>query len=278
MARRYNRYGGHRYSGRTPNPGLERALQHIEDARELTAQLGGTDEDVKSYFFNLPPRELAFILDEYGKRHGQPARVYAEETMDQWRSGAREMSGMVAARLFGLLPPRMPTDKKYELVENLWRRLGPRSFRVFTLGYNVPTDLVVATVRDSLLGQVRSFTIPSQLENRFEWLAAGDVTVRQQLLNHLQDMEKNAILAGVSIQVPVILQHLNSSEGQTTQSAAQEIKIGNHAVRLEFRRGHDGITEGSLPPPRIRTGSNDGSYIGWVMAGVAVLLAFLLFM
>ena len=46
----------YRYSSRSA--GLERALQHIEEAKQLTRELGGTDKDVKEYFFSLPTNEL----------------------------------------------------------------------------------------------------------------------------------------------------------------------------------------------------------------------------
>lgn len=58
---RYSR----RYHGRHVDIGHERARQHIEDARRLSAELGGTDKDVKEYFFSLPPHSLRLILDAY---------------------------------------------------------------------------------------------------------------------------------------------------------------------------------------------------------------------
>jgi hypothetical protein len=48
MSYRYKRY----------TIGHKKALQHIHEAEELSQQLGGTDEDVKKYFFSLPPKEL----------------------------------------------------------------------------------------------------------------------------------------------------------------------------------------------------------------------------
>ena len=43
----------YRRRGRRRNYGQERALQHIQEAKDLSRELGGTDEDVKSYFFSL---------------------------------------------------------------------------------------------------------------------------------------------------------------------------------------------------------------------------------
>jgi hypothetical protein len=71
---RYGRYGG-----------WERARQHVSAARRLSAEVAGTDEDVKAYFFSLSPRQLDFILDQYGKKHGTSARAYAAQTIAKSR-------------------------------------------------------------------------------------------------------------------------------------------------------------------------------------------------
>lgn len=43
--------------------GLERAKAHIEAARQLSMELGGTDRDVKAYFFGLPASEVRATLE-----------------------------------------------------------------------------------------------------------------------------------------------------------------------------------------------------------------------
>lgn len=263
----------------TRDAGYEAALRHIEDAEKLTAELGGTDQDVKAYFFSLPPHQLKEILDEYGLKYGENKRQYAEQTFNDWRAGRTKMSGTVAQRLFDLLPPRMPIEKKYELVENLWHHLGPKSNLVFTIGYDVLPETVVAVVAHHTLKEMRDFVFPADLERRFEWLASGDVIIKQKLLNHLRQLERSAILSGAEVQIPVIMQHLNSTDGRSTQSASQEIKIGNHTVLLEFERNHSGMTEGSIRSsnPAIRDSSEQGWSGGWLIVAAAILGLFFLF-
>ena len=278
MARPRKGYSGRSYRKFVTNPGYEAAKQHIAEARQLTEELGGTVQDVKSYFFSLTPAELKKTMNEYGSKFGAPKQSYAEQTFDAWKTGKREMSGIVAQRLFGLLPPRMPLEKKYELVENLWKHLGPKSNKVLTVGYDVSPQAAVDAVANIMLSEVRAFTIPESMENRFKWLAAGDVSVKQKLLNHLQELEQQEIIAGTIMQLPVIFQHLNSPEGQSTRAAAQEIKVGNHKVRLEFERGHSGITEGST---RTRMSATLGfrtenSWVGWAIGAGVVLVIFYL--
>jgi len=112
-----------RYRHRSYDRGSEYALQHIREARNLSHELGGTDEDVKRYFFGLSSAELRPILDEYERENGKAAREYAETTIPQWRSGSRQMSGQNAARLFKLLPRFMHLNSKYDIVESLWEKL-----------------------------------------------------------------------------------------------------------------------------------------------------------
>ena len=66
--------------------GLERALQHIEDARRLTAELGGTDQDVKEYLFSLSRQQLGPILDAYEQKYGPKS---ASMLLKQSRNGER---------------------------------------------------------------------------------------------------------------------------------------------------------------------------------------------
>src|SRR5713226_2467806 len=99
--------GGHRRYYRDRSYGRERALEHIAAARRLSAELGGMDQGVKAYFFCLSPTELSALLDEYERKYRRQAREYAADTIPKWRSGKVQMSGMVAERLFNLLPPRM---------------------------------------------------------------------------------------------------------------------------------------------------------------------------
>ncbi len=76
------RYRGNRYrSYNKRSVGHERALEHIREAEALTRELGGTDKDVKSYFFSLSAAQLRSIFDKYESQYGNLAREYAEKTL-----------------------------------------------------------------------------------------------------------------------------------------------------------------------------------------------------
>lgn len=98
----------HQYRRRNSgNRGLEAAKKHIEEAEQLSEELGGTDKDVKQWFFNLSAQEREEIFIRYTHVNGADAGSYARATFHDWRTGKRQMSGLVAGRLFSLLPPIM---------------------------------------------------------------------------------------------------------------------------------------------------------------------------
>ena len=94
---------------------------------------------------------------------------------------------LVAERLFFLLPPRMPLPTKYEMVQTLWAKYGPRSDTAFVIGPDCDPTLASDEIERHLLDHVTHYSIPDQLEKRFTWLSSGDVAIRQQLLNHFLD-------------------------------------------------------------------------------------------
>ena len=60
---------------RQKNIGLERALKHIEEANILSEELGGTDKDVKEYFFSLPENKLKNYLEIMEKNMVKMLRI-----------------------------------------------------------------------------------------------------------------------------------------------------------------------------------------------------------
>lgn len=254
--------------------GHERARQHIEDYRRLEAELGGSIDDVRKYFFSLPPHQLRIILDEYGKEHGSSARSYADQNMNDWATGRVHMSGQTAERLFKLLPPRMPPLVKYQLVENLWNHVGPKSKKTLRVGLDASVDQVLEAVRKHMDDVVIHYKIPEQLERRFNWLAAGDAQVKQDLLNHFQQYEKQLVAQGAGMQLPVMIDHLRSGAGQHTHRLAQVLKIGNHELEVALDKSASGVA--IVEPWTARPAAAIGQaasykWIWWVVAAIGVL-------
>jgi hypothetical protein len=200
------------------------ALQHIEEARAFTQEVGGVDKDVKTYFFSLSAADLSRLLDAYGARHGRDTEAYAKEAYASWKSGRRQMSGLVAKRLFNLLPARMPLQMKYGLVKKLWDHFCPKSRKVYYIDENADINVLSATVGEHLERQVQDYYISTDLSKRFDWLAAGDVHVRQQLENYFQQLKKAQIGDALRERLRVIESHIGNSP---EDHRIQEIRIGN---------------------------------------------------
>jgi hypothetical protein len=199
------------------------------------------DRDVKAYFLALSSEGLRPILTEYGRSYGAPAREYAERTIAEWRAGTVGMSGLVAERLFALLPPRMTPETKYKLVEELWRRTGPSSDRVLRVGLDATIGDVASAAGRHIEEVAVAYRIPPKLEKRFEWLSAGDASVKQQLLNALLELERAQVVEWIGMQMPVLLAHLKSDQGARTTRLAQIASIGKHRLEIVLDRSASGV-------------------------------------
>ena len=215
------------------NIGLERALQHIEEARELSDQLGGTDNDVKEYFFNLNSKDLKDLLSKYGKKYGPDKKEYAEKIFPYWKSGKTAMSGLVAGRLYDLLPPMMPLEQKYSMIQALWEKYGPKSEKILTFGKDNSIEQLHKEISAYLTNVVQDWEISDNLKKRFDWLSQGDVKLREKLLNHFKDLEKKQILDGLKLKLPVLKDFFIKND-EITKSVKETVVIGNHKLTIKL--------------------------------------------
>jgi hypothetical protein len=102
------------------------------------------------------------------------------------------------------------------------------------------------------------------MEARFDWLAHGDVEVKQQLLNHLRGMERKLVSDGARLQLPVMVDHLKTNAGELTHRMTQTLKVGNHELELFIDREFDGIALEEWKPP-VAPAKEATSDYGWVI-------------
>jgi hypothetical protein len=261
LARRRYRRSGY-------DAGRARALRHIEEARIFSREIGGSDEDVKKYFFSLSPAQLRPVLDEYEARHGHAAREYAERVLPRWRTGRTKMGGDSAKRLFDLLPPRMTLSAKYGLVENLWEHFGPRSKKMLRIGLDANIEMVVRAVNDHVESTVANYKIPDNLETRFTWLSAGDVHVKQELLNYFRQKDKERAVESTREKVPVMLEHLRSDDGRHTHRLAEILKVGKHELEITLDRSSSGVA--LLEPSLFRNQVRNIPWVWFILAGLVL--------
>ena len=252
--------------------GREAARRHIEEARRFAREMGGTDADVKAYFFSLAGDQLNAILTAYGRRYGASKEEYARKALPHWRRGAKTMSGLVAKRLFDFLPPRMPLKKKFELAENVWRHFGPKSNHSYMVGPRASVAAVADKVATRLDEVVTLYNVPEYVRNRFKWLSSGDVQVQEQLLNHFRQLEKALVIEKVNLELPV-LQRQVGNHGAITHRAKSVVRVHKHEIEFWIDDSlEDQVREGRPAPGR--RGSEDG--FGWIWLAIGIAVLFLL--
>ena len=170
----------------------------------------------------------------------------------------------------------MPLAAKYQLTENLWRHTGPKSHKTLRIGINVEVEDVVTAVHDHIERVVLNYKIPEALEARFDWLSAGDVHVKQRLLNHLRQLEKALVVDGARKQLPVMLEHVQGSEGHYTHHLVQVLEIGKHKLEIVVDKAASGVkleSPTAVAAKASNIGSSDVGYgwIWWVAIGAAIL-------
>lgn len=277
MARRPYRYASsYRRSYRSSYDGNEAARRHVREAEEFSREIGGTDTDVKAYFFSLPQGELSTLLTEYGQLYGRDAEDYARQTFSAWKSGGRRMSGLVAKRLFSLLPKRMPFSLKYELAGNIWRHFGPSSSHAFVVGVDTPVEDIAATVAQTLDANVSSYGIPPNVAARFDWLADGDVKVKEQLLNYFRQQEKALALEKVRLELP-ILQNQMRNHASVTGLVRAVLQVHKHQVAVRVRKEPSTAIEVDRTPNGPAREAGGGFLAYWWLWALLAFGLFLLF-
>jgi hypothetical protein len=260
------------YRGRTyaTTAGQEAARRHIEEAREFEREMGGTVSDVKKYFFGLRDTELDEIFSAYGRRYGASAESYARQVFAKWRSGSTKMSGLVAKRLFAFLPLRMPPAIKLELAGNVWRHFGASSTHHFTVGPNADANLFMSKVYDTLSSEIQDYNIPQNVKDRFDWLAAGDVSVKEHLMNYFRQMDRKVATESPHAQLP-ILQAQMRDHSSHTGSIRTKIEIHKHSVEIWIDpRLDEHFREGQ---PERKPTSVGVSGMVWILIVVAAIFA-----
>jgi hypothetical protein len=102
--------------------------------------------------------------------------------------------------------------------------------------------------------------------------------VKQDLLGHLRQKEKSLVVEGARVQLPVMLEHLRSSQSQNTHRLAQVLQIGKHELEVLLEKSFSGV---ALIDPPTRTFSanstttSDYKWVWWVI-GIGIFPFFLL--
>lgn len=267
---------GRRSTYHRRNYGHEAAQRHIAEAEELSAELGGMDNEVKAFFFGLNPQQLEPLLLQYGQVYGEKARDYAIDVMPKWRAGTTKMSGTVAARLFNMLPPFMPIDLKLRIVEGLWEQQGKKQTDYLLVPPDMEPHSILAFVSEKSFGYLQGQEIPQRIRQRFDWLSGSDARVAEQLLRHLRKMQVQA-KEQITAAIMLVAEQTAAANADVISQVVSTIEVSKHAVSIKRSKwvtvpifvGQHQFVRGNEPFPVQR----DHSWIWWV-AGVAIILFF----
>ncbi len=266
---------GYRRRSRISNKeyGRERARRHIEEADAFSAEVGYADQTVKETFFTLSGKALGDLLEQYARLYGESAEQYARATIPRWRSGSVHMSGMVAERLFGLLPPFMQADQKNKIVEAIWKSYGPRSSKYIYVGPDSDPE-AVATVIEGYFDNVNVlYPIPDRLKKRFDWLSGNDATAKEWLLNHFMDRQRSVAIAKARLCIPMLIEGMKGDEARRIGKLSHAVFVGNHQVEIRADPLRSGFIFSDSASAGVRPPWSCGSMASlWILA--AVIIAF----
>ena len=127
-------------------------------------------------------------------------------------------------------------------------------------------------LRDGLRGKNQNVNLSAL----WTGLAAGDSHVKQDLLGHLREREKSLVIEGARVQLPMMLTHLRSAQGDNTHRLAQVLQIGKHELDVSLEKSFSGVA--LVDPPtrafsRPSSSSGDSRWIWWVI-GIVIFLFF----
>jgi hypothetical protein len=247
------------------------AMRHIAEAAEFSSEVGGVDSDIKSYFFSLDAAQIASVMKDYRRHYGAKPADYAEETLSSWKSGRVKMSGLVAKRLFDLLPNKMPLASKYSLVESLWKVKSPSSSATLYIGPDAQNQDIQIAVSTHFQKVLTEFYLPDLIVNRFRWLAEGDVTLQQTLQNHYLNMEREVVKLGLANILPTLADHASRP---TTVMLERKLLVGKNELKLVFSPHAVGISSSSPSIPQAPVSVSDiaNQFGCLIIIGIIVLI------
>ena len=232
------------YKYKRGNYQSSQAIRHIEEAKELTKQLGGIDQDVKVWFFNLTGSTFNNIMQEYKELYGTKAYDYAVYTLPRWKSGQRQMSGMVAERLFNLIPKHMQLADKYKLVDSLWKFTTVSNKVLIRTNKETEINEIVVLLQKEVNRLDTNWEIPENLSNRFVWLAGDDSITYQKLLSYIVDQERKLITTMLPHQITELLNRYQNEWSDTSNYFSHTVDIGKHSVEVRITEDASELTVG----------------------------------
>jgi len=199
----------------------------------VSKRFGGLDDDVREIFFALSADDLERLFRRYEAVCGHAKRQYAERVYQKWRSGEVRMSGLVSERLLGFLPPMLPLQAKYDLVEKLWVRMQAKETVTICIrpdtGYQKALDLVKSTAREKMKTE-----IPNAVRARLGWLSSDDTYLAEDMVKQMFARISEILRREAEIQIRDLFNRFERERGLSFD-ASKEIALGGTTVVIRMR-------------------------------------------
>lgn len=224
--------------------GADYAREHVEAAERLSVELGGTDEELKRWFFSLSDTQLNKIFISYERQYGTKPAAYARATYKKWKVGKTKMSGLVAERLYSLLPNFMPASIKLDLIESLWEHMGPSGSRVITAGRHADINALMTQVTSEVVNMTTFWEIPAHMKFRFNWLSGNDSVISQRLFSHIKAEEKRLGEEILTKKLPSLKARFEGDLKGSATMIAETLKISKQTLEIRLQGEHSKIRSG----------------------------------
>lgn len=270
--------------------GYEAEQRNIEAARRLRAELGDAETQTRQTFLSLDSQRLRQLLHEYRRLYGPRPYEYCIFALPRWQSGRIKMSGMVAERIFNLLPRFVTPTERQQIAEKLWTHLSPGSDNQLMVSPGASAEQVRDKLDDYAHHHIGSYRFPAGLRARFTWIANRDVELTEKLLNHFQQMEYRVAAEAIRVRLPIIKEKLRALSSGMTATVTEEICVGKHRLKIVFaapkdktRRPHVEMLDMNAlrerqrtMPPRAgtSTATSEDNYVGcliWIIVALGIL-------
>ena len=220
----------------------------------FSRDVANMDAVVKAAFFSLQASDRAKLFRRYEQEYGKGACSYAKQTISKWEHGQVGMSEDISKRLFKPLPPLMSVDEKYKIVEAIWKNHSTlaRSIKYVRIGPDANPESVLHAIGVYFDGLNIRHAIPERLAAEFNWLAAEDVAVRQQLLNHFMVEQRRTAMTNAALNLDMLLRAFQSDTESAITAFSHTIIAGEHQVEIISERARSGFVFSDMQqdPPK----------------------------
>lgn len=252
--------------------GWQRAQRHIAAAGAFSAEVDGTDRIIKDVFFRLSGPSLDALFAAYGHRFGSTAAGYARTTRDRWRRGQVKMSGIVAQRLYAVIPAFMSADDKGHIVEVLWKRYASRSNWYLYVGTGASIADFMQRVEGHFDALLSYGNLPPTLTSRFAWLTDNDAMETRRLIAKFAEGQKATAFTAARISVGVMTTAMGAGPIRNPDALSHSVAVGDHVLTLKADPLRVGLLMSDSATARVKPPSRfDGRGVGALLALAALI-------